>query len=109
MPESIAFYCAGFAMLVQLISSVMLRRMLDDAELEAELFGTPNRILGTPDVARLLRVRYFFPWVKMPRGASTLDLPTRVLLAVARLSGFAFFVGVSAFFLAMLVLVAKGS
>ena len=96
-------------MLVHLISSTTLRRMLVDTELEAKLFGTPNRILGTPDLARLLRVRYFIPWTALPQGASVLDSRTRAVLVVSRLSGFAFILCVAAFFLTMFAQVAQGA
>jgi hypothetical protein len=87
-----AFFSAGAAMFAHVASSRLLRSRILDPELEGALFATPNKFLGTPDSRRLLRVRYFFPWIGLPEAARDLAPTDRVLLTIARYAGFAFVV-----------------
>ena len=64
-----------------------------------ELFGVPNRWLGTPDEHRLLRVKYFLPFWPLPPGADRLAPRVRATLFAARLAGFVFLCAILGFFL----------
>ena len=98
------FYVAGWSMLLNLGLSLVVSRALSTADYRAirdELFAVPNRLLGTPDLFRLLRVRYFLPFRALPDGASELEPWVLATLWAARFSGLCFVCAILGFFVAM--------
>jgi hypothetical protein len=90
-------------MLLHLALGALTRRgLLDRPAVEAELFGIPNRFLGTPTRIRLLRVRYLLPFRRLPDGVAELDPWVRTNLAAARVTGFCLLCAVAGFFVAIL-------
>jgi hypothetical protein len=82
------FLTAGVAMFLHLALCVVLRRaLIGHPSLVDELFAVPNRLLGTPDVIRLLRVRYFLPFLAPPEGMRLLEPWVRATLLATRVTG----------------------
>jgi hypothetical protein len=82
------FLTAGVAMFLHLALCVVLHLALTGhPAIVDELFAVPNRLLGTPDVIRLLRVRYFLPFRAPPEGMRLLEPWVRVTLLATRATG----------------------
>ena len=82
------FLTAGAAMFLHLALCVMLRcALIRHPALVDELFAVPNRLLGTPDVIRLLRVRYFVPFLAPPEGMRLLEPWVCATLLATRATG----------------------
>jgi hypothetical protein len=64
-------------------------RLRDRTDLLRELFAVPNEALtrGSNTGIRLLRARYYLPWVHVAGGKAQLDTPERMTLLVARMTG----------------------
>jgi hypothetical protein len=87
------FVLAGIAMGVHLLCSIVLLVATYDTPLARELFAMPNAWLGPQPKwlgLRLLRAKYFLPWVPSPHGMRECALATRIVFSVARTSGMAF-------------------
>jgi hypothetical protein len=99
------FITAAVAMILQGGLAAIARSGVSDTDqaLEYELFGVPNRWLGTPNDIRLLRVRYFWPFRALPSGTERLPPWVRGTLLAARLAGFIFLCAISGFFVAAFV------
>jgi hypothetical protein len=84
------FFAAGILLLAHLIFCVVAaRRLIDHGGAISQLFGTSNRSV------RLLRVRYYLPWIRLDLGP--LSPIARILVFATRLTGFLFFIALSAF------------
>lgn len=90
-------------MLLHLALGALTRRgLIHRPAVEAHLFGVPNRFLGTPTRMRLLRVRYFLPFHRLPNGVAELDPWVKTSLTATRVSGFCFLCAMLGFFAAIL-------
>jgi hypothetical protein len=81
------FVTASYAMLLHLVLCAVVRRRLKrtgNSAIDDALFAIPNRWLNPPDVFRLLRLRYFLPFLALPNYASALEPWVRTTLLVAR-------------------------
>ena len=97
------FHIAGFAMLLHLVLGAIALGRIRSENVRNGLFGVPNRALGTSDSIRLMRVRYYFPVVRLPDGTSDLDGATKAAILVARTCGFVFLAAILGFFAAAFV------
>ena len=78
---------AGLAMILHGALCVVALRTIHSPEIETQLFAVPNRLFGTPQVIRLMRVRYYWPFVSLPREARMLTSRVRAIILAARLTG----------------------
>jgi hypothetical protein len=98
------FLTAGIAMFLHLALCVILRRGLSNhPAIEDALFAVPNRVLGTPNFIRLLRVRYFMPFSRLPEEAHRLESWVRITLMATRVTGLCFICAILGFFVAAFV------
>jgi hypothetical protein len=84
---------ASAAMLLHLILCAIVRRHLKrtgNRAIDDALFAIPNRWLDPPDLYRLLRLRYFLPFLALPNGVTRLEPWVRTTLLAARVSGLYF-------------------
>jgi len=91
---------AGLAMIANVLCSVFLLAKLHSEPLSGELFALPNAWLGPRPrwlSLRLLRAKFFLPWVQSPPEMSEFPLATRAIFWSARLSGSVFVVAIFAF------------
>ena len=85
------FLTAGVAMLAHVVlSRAAVRSLADYPSVQSDLFAVPNRLLGTPEGFRLMRVRYFWPFLPLPEAARSLDPGIQRLLQATRQAGFCF-------------------
>ncbi len=95
----VLFYCAGFAFAAHLAASFLLKYQLrGDDELTRSLFLLPNTWLGNTHGQRLLRSKYFIPWVEHPEDIDDYSFAVRGTFMLARIAGGAFIVLILAFF-----------
>jgi hypothetical protein len=83
------FLAGGGAMMAHMMLSQVLRVLVRwKSPLAMELFAVPNSSLGVPDWGfRLLRARYFLPWVPAPIGMNSQPFSTRLIFWCARIAG----------------------
>lgn len=104
MPESVLnaeffLLAAGVAMLAHVgLCALLLHGLENNEPVREALMAIPNRPLGTPRSFRLLRARYYLPWLPLPPGASDLEPWVRGALLASRVSGFLFAASVTGFF-----------
>jgi len=81
------FDIAGIALIVHIaLCSMLMRGLRDNSAMLDELFAVPNgRIVGRSSF-RLLRVRYYLPWISV-RSLGPIGGGTRVILILAQISG----------------------
>ncbi|MDE0855415.1 MAG: hypothetical protein OSA97_13435 [Nevskia sp.] len=87
------FKIAGWGMGAHVVLSLLLLAILGDDPLADELFALPNAWLGPrPRVfgVRLLRAKYFLPWIAPPGSMTRQPLAVQGLFWMARLAGAAF-------------------
>jgi hypothetical protein len=87
------FVTASYAMLLHLVLCEVVRRRLKrtgNSAMDDALFAIPNRWLNPPGVFRLLRLRYFLPFLALPSDASGLEPWVRTTLLAARVCAFYF-------------------
>jgi hypothetical protein len=102
------FLTAGISMFLHLALGAILRRGLSNhPAIEDELFAVPNRLLGTPNFIRLLRVRYFMPFRALPEEAHRLKPWVRITLVATRITGLCFICAILGFFVAAFVEVGR--
>lgn len=102
----ILFKFAGFAMGVHLLCSIALLAMLHADPLARELFALPNSWLGARPAwlsFRLLRAKFFLPWMPSPRAMDERSFAMRALFWSARLSGGVFPLATLAFLASVFV------
>lgn len=79
---------AGAALVAHIASCAALQNYFKGSNsVVADLFAIPNEALSTSPTFRLLRARYYVPWVRTGIVASELGVMGRVLLWSARLTG----------------------
>jgi hypothetical protein len=84
---NVVFYVAGVALLVHLAICWLLQRSLtSNPDALQELFASPNQVLGKSRF-QLLRVRYYVPWRAASSILPSMDVPQRLMLTLARISG----------------------
>ncbi|MES1195880.1 MAG: hypothetical protein ABUL58_02945 [Steroidobacter sp.] len=84
------FNIAGISMGLHLICcQIMIWLLRDQRNLLQEYFAIPNEILvrGSNISIRLLRVRYYWPWTSSVSMSSQLDLSSRIISVLARITG----------------------
>ena len=98
----VLFFVAGICLLVHIGLCLWLqRRLRNREELLQELFAIPNEIVagGRHVGVRLLRARYYLPWVRLAPHNSQLDALERILLAAGKMTGLIVPMGCLAFFI----------
>jgi hypothetical protein len=104
------FKLAGLAMCTNVLCSLVLLAKLHNDPLAGELFALPNAWLGPRPRwlgIRLLRAKFFLPWVPSPRGLSESSLGTRAVFFLARMSGVAFPIAILAFLASSFILAGR--
>lgn len=102
----ILFKLAGQAMGVNLLCSLVLLATLHNDPMANELFAMPNAWLGARPrwlSLRLLRAKFFLPWVPSPHGMSDQSLAIRIIFWLARGSGTAFPLMILAFLVSLFI------
>lgn len=100
------FRLAGYAMAAHLAASTILLFQIGPGSLADELFLLPNSWLGTKGREtsfRLLRAKFFLPWVPKPHGLEGWGLWAWLMFTLARWTGTAFPLLMLAFFAAAFV------
>jgi hypothetical protein len=100
------FNIAGFALILNVLCSLFLFAKLHNEPLSAELFALPNAWLGPRPrwlSLRLLRAKFFLPWVPSPPAMSEYSISTRATFFLARASGVAFPLAIFAFLVGVFV------
>ena len=90
---AIVFKIAALGMGVHVVLSILLLAILRNDPLADELFALPNAWLGprpNPLSLRLLRAKYFLPWVVPPSSMAQQPLFVHGLFWFSRLAGAAF-------------------
>jgi hypothetical protein len=88
---SVAFLVAGASMMLHhFLGAFVFKRLDDEPDLRDELFRQPNAWLGTPKTIGMLRIKYFWPFVKTPESVTELVDSVRWSLALTRVFGFLF-------------------
>ena len=103
------FALAGLAMCTNVFCSLVLLAKLHDDPLAGELFVLPNAWLGPRPRwlgLRLLRAKFFVPWVPSPPALSESSFGIRAVFLLARISGAAFPLAILAFLASAFVLAA---
>ena len=101
------FNIAGFTMILNVLCSLFLLAQLHNDPLSGELFALPNAWLGPRPrwlSLRLVRAKFFLPWVPSPPAMSEYSLSTRAAFFLVRASGVAFPVAMFAFLIGIFVL-----
>jgi len=104
------FKIAGSAMLLNVLCSLFLLAKLDVESLRNELFALPNTWLGARPSwlgPRLLRAKFFLPWVPSPPAIRECSSSMRAAFILARVSGIAFPLAISAFFVGAFVVASR--
>ena len=94
------FTLAGLAMCTNVLCSLILLAILHNVPLAGELFALPNAWLGPRPRwlgIRLLRAKFFLPWVPSPSGLSESSAGARIVFFLARFSGAAIPLAILAF------------
>lgn len=95
---------AGISLVVHVGACALSQRGLRvRPDVMSELYAIPNRPIAPDSSLRLLRVRYYFPWVRVPDSVNSLDFANRILIIAARLSGLTFLIGILGFLLLSVV------
>jgi hypothetical protein len=100
------FFAGGGCLHAHLgICSWAQRRLSDHEDLRRRLFAIPNEILMRDSgvEVRLLRARYYLPWVRISLGDVQLDSLSRIALTLARVTGLVTPIALLAFFVASFV------
>jgi hypothetical protein len=90
---AIVFKIAALGMGLHVVLSILLLAILRNDSLADELFALPNAWLGprpSPLGLRLLRAKYFLPWVALPGSMAQQPPFVHGLLLISRLAGAAF-------------------
>lgn len=104
------FMLAGFAMGLHILCSQILLAVLHRDSLGTELFALPNAWLGSRPSwlsIRLLRAKFFLPWVPSPVAIVECSSATRAIFYLARLSGMAFPLAFLAFLVTAFVMASR--
>ncbi len=104
------FNIAGLAVILNVLCSLFLLAKLHDDPLSDELFALPNAWLGPRPRwlrVRLLRAKFFLPWVAPPPAISEHSLATRAGFFLARASGAAFPLAMVALFVGVFFLASR--
>ena len=102
-PLDALFKFAGICFVLQGLFAWLLRRRVENDDVLLHLLFAKAAAEGHGRPVRFLQARYFSPFVAAPVELSESAYPTVVLFWAARLSGFGFFAGMAAFFVAMFV------
>jgi hypothetical protein len=79
---------AGAALVGHVALCVVLQwRLREHEDVIKELFAIPNNVLSKDVGVRLLRVRYYVPWVRFRFDASRIGPVNRTVLVAARVTG----------------------
>lgn len=100
------FFIGGGSLLAHFAVCTWVRsRLSDHHDLLRALFAIPNEVLlrGSGIELRLLRARYYLPWVRVPLNDVQLDLLDRIALSLARVTGLVVPTALLAFFVAAFV------
>lgn len=96
------FFVTGVCLLAHIGICIWLQRRLRDREdLLQKFFAMPNEIVtrGRNAGVRLLRARYYLPWVRPAPNNSQLDVLERILFAAGKMTGLVVPMGCLAFFI----------
>jgi hypothetical protein len=67
---------------------IILARLRGNQNALEDLFAVPNKALaGATSRFRLLRARYYLPWVRLPKSVDSVDEFNRALIFLARIAG----------------------
>ena len=94
---------AGLAILLHIGACVFVLLAINSPDVATQLFAVPNNWLGPPPAIRLMRVRFYWPFVSLPSEVRMLESRTRAMIFVARLTGLGFFCSMFGFFVAAFV------
>ena len=79
---------AGASLIGHVALCVVLQwRLRDRQDVIQELFAVPNRRLSKGVGVRLLRVRYYLPWMRPAVNSSLIDGVSRTILVAAKATG----------------------
>ena len=102
------FTLAGWSMGLHILLSLAVYASLRGSPLAEALFTLPNKWAGAPPTylaLRLMRAKYFLPWVASPAGLRDQSLRVKVAVWAARATGCAFPLLILAFFGAAIITV----
>ena len=93
------FLASGCAMMAHIVLSQVLRILVEwNSPLAMARSAVPNGPLAPDWGFRLLRVKYFLPWVAAPTGMNTKPFLTRLIFWCTRITGILFPLFMLAFF-----------
>lgn len=95
----------GGALVAHVLLCIVLQfRLRDHEDLARRLLAIPNRaLLDDTTGVRLLRARYYLPWVRSGTDDSELDVVTRLVVAATRITGLIVPVALIGFILASIL------
>lgn len=98
------FDVAAWLFGINMVLSLVLFSQLRNETVCEQIFALPNSFIGSrPKYLSLylLRVKYFFPWVKTPSEMLSQAGWVRVVFWLARVSGACFIIAIIAFFVSL--------